>query len=106
MVKKKAKIVWDDEAKRSLRNIFNYVKSRESVDVAKKVRDEIVSQARTLNDFPEKFEQEHNLKDEPGNFRYKVIWSYKLIYEVTKEVIYILDIFHTSRDPSNIKKKK
>lgn len=106
MVKKKAKIIWDDEAKRSLRNIYNYIKRRESVDVAKKVRNEIVSQAKTLNDFPEKFEREHHLEDEPGNFRYKVIWSYKIIYEVTKEAIYILDVFHTSRNPSNIKKKK
>ena len=45
-----------------------------------------------------------HLEDEPGNYRYKVIWSYKIIYEITKEAIYILDVFHTSRDPSNIKK--
>lgn len=99
-------IFWDNEAKRSLRIIYNYIKERESIDLAKKVRDEIVNQVKTLNHFPEKFEKEHHLEEVPGNFRYKVIWSYKIIYEVTKEAIYILDIFHTSRDPLSIKKKK
>jgi predicted nucleic acid-binding protein len=40
------------------------------------------------------------------NNRFKVVWSYKIIYEVTDKAIYILDIFHTSRDPSNIKRRK
>ena len=106
MVKKRVKIIWDDEVKKSLRNIYNYIKGRESIEVAKKVRNEISSQAKSLNDFPEKFEKEHHLENEPGNYRYKVIWSYKIIYEVTKEAIYILDIFHASRYPSNIKKRK
>lgn len=102
MVKKKLKIIWDDEAKYSLRSIYNYIKKRESVERAKKVRDTIASSARSLNDFPEKFEEEPVLRSEPGNYRYKVIWSYKIIYEVAEEAIYIVDIFHTSRDPSNI----
>ena len=106
MVKKKAGIIWDDEAKRSLRNIYNYIKNQESPDVAGKVIKEIADQAKLLNDFPNKFEQELRLKGESGNFRYKVVWSYKIIYEVTPEMIHILDIFHTSRDPSNIKKRK
>jgi plasmid stabilization system protein ParE len=106
MVKKKVGIIWDDEAKKSFRSIYNYIKKRESTEVAKKVRNEIVTQTKSLNDFPEKFEIETSLKSEPGNYRYKVIWSYKIIYEITKEAILILDVFHTSRDPSNIKKRK
>ncbi|SMG11683.1 Plasmid stabilization system protein ParE [Marivirga sericea] len=106
MVKKKLDIIWDDEAKKSLRSIYSYIKKRESIDVAKKVRNEIVARSKSLSDFPEKFEEEPNLKDELGNYRYKVIWSYKIIYEITSKAILILDIFHTSRDPSNIKKRK
>lgn len=104
MVKRKLKIIWDNEAKKSLQNIYNYIKGRESIEVAKKVRNKIFTQAKSLHDFPEKFEREHHLEDEVGNFRYKVIWSYKIIYEVTEESIFILDIFHTSRNPSEIKK--
>ena len=103
MVKKKIPIIWDNEAKKSLRSIYYYIKARESVRAARKVRDKIISETRSLNNFPEKFEQEHNLENELGNIRYKVVWSYKVIYEVTDESIYILDIFHTSRDPSSIR---
>lgn len=103
MVKKGLKIVWDDEAKHSLRSIYNYIRKRESAASARKVRDKIVSSVKSLNDFPEKLEEEPVLRKEPGNYRYKVIFSYKIIYEVAEEAIYILDIFHTSRDPSNIK---
>jgi len=102
MVKKKLKILWDDEAKKSLRSIYEYIKKRESVTVAKRVRTGIINQAKSLASFPEKFAAEPYLETIPGNFRYKVIWSYKIIYEITSGTIYVLDIFHTSRDPSNI----
>jgi plasmid stabilization system protein ParE len=101
--RKRIKIIWDDEAKRSLRSIYDYIKKRESTRVASRIRKEIVEQAKSLVVFSERFQKEPYLKDEPGNFRYKVIWSYKVIYEITPETIFILDIFHTSRDPSNIK---
>ena len=97
------KIIWDHEAKYSLHNIYNYIKKKKSVSVAGKVRNRIVSSVKSLSDFAEKFEAEPVLSDEPGNYRYKVIWSYKIIYEVTKEALHIVDIFHTSRNPSDIK---
>jgi plasmid stabilization system protein ParE len=105
MVRKKLLIIWDNEAKRSLRSIYDYLKTKESIPVAKKVRNEILMQSRSLGQFPEKFAEEPNLKKEAGNFRFKVIWSYKIIYEVSDETILILDIFHTSRDSSNIRRK-
>jgi plasmid stabilization system protein ParE len=103
LVKKKFKIIWDDEAKLALRGIYEYIKHRESIRVARKVRNEIIKQVQTLSSFSEKFAREPVLANELGNFRYKVIWSYKIIYEVTDSHILILDIFHTSRNPSEIK---
>ncbi len=103
---KKLKVIWNNEAKYALRNIFNYIKERDSAEAAKKVRDEIVTSAKNLNVFPEKFAEDPYLKDEPGNYRFKVIWSYKIIYEVTPESIIVLDIFHSSRDPGNISSHK
>jgi len=57
MVKKRLKIIWDDEAKHSLRSIYNYIKNRQSIEMAKKVRDEIASQAKMLNEFSEEDEE-------------------------------------------------
>jgi plasmid stabilization system protein ParE len=106
MVKKELKIIWNDEAKYALKKIYDYIRKRESVAVAKKVRNEIARSAKDLNVFPEKFVEDPYLKDEPGNYRFKVIWSYKIIYEITPDSIQILDVFHTSRDPGNISAHK
>jgi len=106
MVKKEPSIIWGNEAKHALRNIYNYIKKRESAERAKMVRDEIVGSAKNLNVFPEKFVEDPYLKDEPENYRFKVIWSYKIIYEVTPDTITVLDVFHTSRNPSNINTNK
>jgi plasmid stabilization system protein ParE len=106
MVKKYYKVVWDDEAKASLRNIYNYIKKRESIDQARKVRDEIRDLTKSLGFMPHKYVEDPFLKGEPGDNRFKVIWSYKIIYEVAEETVIILDIFHTSRDPQNLKKLK
>lgn len=46
MVKGKLKIIWDDEAKVALRSIYDYIKYRESVGVATRVRNEIVKQIK------------------------------------------------------------
>lgn len=39
---KKIKVVWDDEAKKSLRSVYDHIKDRESVRVARRVRTEIL----------------------------------------------------------------
>ena len=36
MVKKELKVIWSDEAKYALKNIYEYIRKRESVEVAKK----------------------------------------------------------------------
>ena len=55
---------------------------------------------------PSKFSKEEYLRDEGGDIRFKSIWSYKIVYETTEEYVVILDVFHTSRDPINLKKSK
>jgi|694.fasta_scaffold04727_18 plasmid stabilization system protein ParE len=102
MVKKRLKVIWDNEAKQSLKSIYYYIKQRESQAQAVRVRKKIVELAKSLSSFPEKFAEEPNLKSQKGNYRFKTIWSYKIIYEVTSEAILVLDIFHTIRNPKTI----
>jgi plasmid stabilization system protein ParE len=106
MVKKNFKVVWDDEAKASLRLIYNYIKNKESIDQAKKVVREITDLGKSLGYMPTKFSKEELLSDEGGDIRFKAIWSYKIVYEITEDFVVILDIFHTSRDPNNLTKLK
>ena len=73
MVKRNYKVIWDDEAKASLRSIYNYIKKRSSTGQAKKVRDEIRDKAKALGFIPHKYVEDPFLKDEPGDNRFKVI---------------------------------
>ena len=106
MVKRNYKVIWEDQAKASLHSIYNYIKKWESIDQARKVTNEIRDLAKSLGFMPHKYVEDPFLKDEPGDIRFKVTWSYKLIYETTKEVVIILDVYHTSRDPQNLKRAK
>ena len=58
MVKQNFKVIWDDEAKASLRSIYNHIKNRESIEQAKKVRDEIKELGKSLGFMPTKFSKE------------------------------------------------
>lgn len=103
MVKRNYKVRWDDAAKASLRRIYNYIKNKESVDQAILVRNEIRDLAKSLGFMPRKYVADPFFKDESCDIRFKAIWSYKIVYEITADTVIILDVFHTSRDPGHQK---
>lgn len=103
MVKKHYKVVWDDEAKASLRRVYNYIKKRESPQQATKVRTEISELAKSLGFMPRKYTRDPFMEKDRRDIRFKAIWSYKLVYEVTEDAVVILDVIHTSRNPDNMK---
>lgn len=96
----------DDEAKASLKWIYDYIKKLESINQAKKVLNEIKDLGKSLGFMPLKFSKEEYLREEGGDIRFKTIWSYKIVYEITEEYVVILDDFHKSRDPINLTKLK
>ena len=99
--KKKLPIRWDVVAKKHLDNIYDYIE-QDSVNAARYVKKELIKLAHSLNDFPEKYSIEEELKDEPENYRSVSKWSYKIIYEVTDECLIIADVFQTSQHPSKM----
>lgn len=84
--------------------IHEYV-CEESVPAAKRIRSKIRLTTKSLKKNPERFARERYLDDIPGNIRSVVVWSYKIVYEVTKQDVIILNIFHTSRNPENMLSK-
>ena len=93
MVKRNYKVIWEDQAKASLRSIYIYIKKRESADQAGKVSNEIRNLAKSLSFMPHKYVEDPFLKDEPGDIRFKAIWSYKIVYEITSDTVIILGNF-------------
>ena len=103
-MRKRLPVIWDREARQSLKEIYNYIK-KDSPPNARSVRKELLKLAGSLGNFPEKYPREPFLEDEMENFRSVVKWSWKIIYEVTDDAIIILMIFHTSQHPDKIKRR-
>lgn len=103
MVKRHYKVIWDDEAKASLRRIYNYIKKRESREQAARVRSEIKKEGDSLGFIPHKYANDPFMEKDPRDIHYRVIWSYRIIYQVTGENIAILDVIHTSQSPENMR---
>ncbi|RLD98534.1 MAG: hypothetical protein DRJ13_10840 [Bacteroidetes bacterium] len=103
MVKKHYKVLWNDEAKVSLHRVYNYIKKQESAEQANKVRKEIRELASSFGFMPHKYTRDPFLEEDHRDIRYKVIWSYRLVYEVTRETVIILDVIHTSRNPLSLR---
>lgn len=103
MVKKQYKVIWNKRSISSLQSIYKYIKKRESQEQAAKVRDEIRDLGRSLGFMPHKFTKDLLTGEEHDNIRYKIIWSYRIIYEIREDAVAILDIVHTSRNPENIR---
>jgi plasmid stabilization system protein ParE len=102
-VNKKIKVFWTAHAKHSFSDAIKYI-SKKSPAGARKVRRKIVELVDSLYTSPQKFSSEFYLEDEPEDYRSVVVYSYKIIYEVKHDTVIIIDIFHTSRNPTEIKK--
>ncbi|MFY0602266.1 MAG: type II toxin-antitoxin system RelE/ParE family toxin [Cyclobacteriaceae bacterium] len=98
---KKYKVTWDSYAKESLKSIVQHIKD-DSPPAAQKVKIELLKLAQSLNNKPNRFSKEFYLEDKEGNYRSVSKWSYKIIYKVKEDEVYILDVFHTRKDPSEI----
>jgi plasmid stabilization system protein ParE len=98
---KNMKVIWRKKANKSLIGIFNFI-AKDSEKRAFDVIQKITEHANNLVIFPEKFEHEHAAKT-TRNIRRVVIFSYKIIYEVTPETVFILDIFHSAQSSDKLK---
>jgi toxin ParE1/3/4 len=47
---------------------------------------------------------EYFLSHKKSEYRYLVVWSYKVVYRISKKGVTISRIFHTSQDPKKIEK--
>ena len=99
-MKRKKKVVWSPKASDSLQWHYNHI-AKDSVTAARNVKKEIIDASKELNQFPEKFAIDEYYPNNPGNIRRFFRWSYRIIYQVGQETIDILNVVHTSQEPTN-----
>ena len=90
------KVVWSNRALRSLSDIHTYI-SAESADAANRTIDGILKRGGHLANFPNIGRVVDRFK-RPG-IRELVETPYRIVYRVRREVVQIIDVFHSSQLP-------
>ncbi len=93
------RVVWSDRAKLSLREHYNHIK-KDSILAANRVKTEIIEATKQLTHFPEKNQLDEYYPNNPGNIRRLFRWSYRIVYEVNEDSVNILNVLHTSQEPT------
>ncbi len=88
-------VIWSLPAKQDLKKIYDYI-ARDSKYYAEKVSQDILERSEKLNEFPEI----GRIVPEIGevNIREVIVYSYRLIYEISSDKIEVLALIHCKRD--------
>ena len=95
----KYSLYWTLEAKRDLKPIYDYIARIESRERALYVIAGIRAKTKETLNFPTKHAHEPYINR--GNVRFAVKWSYKIVFEIKRNTVRILSVFHTAQ---NLKK--
>ena len=91
-------VIWADPAKFDLRAIHVFIAS-DSKYYAKKVVQDIMDRTNILKEYPRSGRKVPEIDDE--NIREIFMYSYRIIYEIKLEKVYIIAIIHGRRDLSS-----
>lgn len=94
------RIIWYKQAEDDLNSSIAYIATN-SPKNALNVLDEIMILIDSLSLFPYKYPKE--LIYNKNNIRFVTKWSFKIIYRIEIDTIYILRIFNTHQHPSKAK---
>ena len=91
-------VIWSIPAKQDLKKIYDYI-ARDSKYYAEKVSEDILERSEKLNEFPEI----GRIVPEIGevNIREVIVYSYRLIYEISSDKIEVLALIHCKQDFSS-----
>jgi toxin ParE1/3/4 len=95
------KLIWRQEAINQLEKIRRYI-SNDSKKSAKKVVKEIRLYVKGLKEYSFIGQEEENLKKLFKRDRDLVVGSYKVIYRFENQIVYILAVFDTRRNPTSL----
>jgi addiction module RelE/StbE family toxin len=98
MVDSKLRVVIDDEAKKSLRAAYQYIK-KDSPQNAEQVRATITASFSQLIKNPVRYGPDKYRLNNDGSYRAYEIKSYRITYHVMEKEIRIIRIRHTKMNP-------
>ena len=97
------KIVWTKRASRQLERTIKYIREEQGLSYAETVLNRILSTTKLLDGAPKMGKIEPLLEHKKSEYRFLVVWKYKIIYRVEEDEVVISRVFHTSRNPNRLK---
>lgn len=98
MAKKKITIEWHGKASINFNKILEYL-YKESETAVFIVGNAILDEVEKLATYPTAHPLDRFKKHNDGNYRACIVYSYRISYYTNDNIIYILRIRHTSREP-------
>tara|TARA_B110000459_G_scaffold195997_1_gene237385 strand:+ start:195 stop:488 length:294 start_codon:yes stop_codon:yes gene_type:complete len=95
----KLTIIWSNQAKTALKNIYDFYKEK-SIQGAKNVKSDLLKAPKTIH-----YSGQYQVDDINPNYRRIVVRDYKVLYREEGSVIQILDIVCTKQSPEILEKK-
>ena len=97
-------VKWSCLAKDRLIEVYDYIESKSSANIAEKVTLGLVDVAEMAGQNPYLFSECRELPSRTKQYRNIVSQNYRIIYKIKSDFILILDIFHSKRNPKVLKK--
>ena len=94
------KIIWHNRASQDLNDNIKYI-AKSSPQNAIMVLNKLTDLVDSLNTLPFRYPVEPIYNKD--NIRFIAKWSFKIIYRIEVDTIYILRIFNTNQHPDKIK---
>jgi len=93
------KIIWTDQAKSALKQIYNFYKNK-SVQGAKNVKSDLLKSPKTIL-----YSKQYQIDEINPKYHRIVVRDYKVLYKEEDGVIQIVDIISTRQSPEVLKNK-
>jgi plasmid stabilization system protein ParE len=95
------------QAVKSLREITDYLRRKESDQVATYVRKNILVNIKKLSNMPHKHEVLHEISQGKITYRRSLQWSYRIIFTIFEEElrVEVVDVDHTATDLAALKER-
>lgn len=98
-----AQVIWTQRALSQFEKNILFIKQERGLYYATIVTNKILNAVDLLENQPKMGALEPLLKHKKSEYRFLVIWSYKLIYRIYKNQVIVSRVFHTSRNPKRLK---
>ena len=98
-----AQVIWTKKASGQFERAIKYIFKEQGFYYAEIVREKILQTTTLLEGQPQMGTIEPLLIHKKSEYRFLLVWSYKIIYRTSKDTVIISRVFHTSRSPKRLK---